>query len=247
MLCPMTLPDPETLLGEQIEYYRARAPEYDDWWLRTGRFEPSDDFGHRWEAGKAELDDALRTFRPAGTVLEIAAGTGNLTVGLLASEHVDRVTAVDSAAEALAIADAKVSGDPKVTFVHADIFEWQAPERYDNVVFGFWLSHVPPSRFERFWTLVDSALAPGGRVFFIDNAVPVEQAAAADGREVSTPWSKTWLDHGVSERTLADGRRFRIVKRGWSPQELEDELARIGWACTVAEHQGLFIHGLATR
>jgi len=33
------VPDPETLLQEQIAYYRARAPEYDNWWLRTGPYE----------------------------------------------------------------------------------------------------------------------------------------------------------------------------------------------------------------
>lgn len=243
----VTVPDPEMLLHEQIDYYRARAPEYDDWWLRTGSFEPDDDFGRRWEDGKAELDAALRAFRPAGNILEVAAGTGNLTLGLLASEHVDRVTAVDTAAEALNIASAKVAGDPRVSFLQADIFEWQPPEQYDDVVFGFWLSHVPPSRFERFWQLVDDALRPGGRVFFTDNAVPVEQAATANGCEAATPWSHTWLDRGVSVRTLADGREFHIVKRAWRADELEAELAQIGWSCTVAEHQGLFIHGRAAK
>lgn len=225
------VPDPEMLLQEQIDYYRARAPEYDDWWLRTGRFEPDDDFGRRWEAGKAELDAALRAFRPSGNVLEIAAGTGNLTVEILASDRVDRLTALDTAAEALAIASAKVAGDPRVSFVQADIFEWRPSQQYDNVIFGFWLSHVPPSRFERFWQLVGDALRPGGRVFFTDNAVPVEQAATASGRETVTPWSHTWLDRGVSVRTLTDGRTFHIVKRAWRTDELEAELAQIGWSC----------------
>ena len=28
-------------------------------------------------------------------------------------------------------------------------------ERYDLVFFSFWLTHVPPSRFEWFWALVE--------------------------------------------------------------------------------------------
>lgn len=96
---------------------------------------------------------------------------------------------------------------------------------------------------EQFWGVVDLALRPGGRVFFVDNAVPVEQAAAA----TTTPWSRTWLDAGVSERTLADGRRFRIVKRLWSPPELEAELASLGWTASVHEVEGLFVHGTAVR
>lgn len=211
----MQAPDPETLFHEQIDYYRARAPEYDDWWHRTGRYEPDDEFGRRWEAGKAELDAALRAFRPAGRVLEIAAGTGNLTVALLAEGAVAHVTAVDPAEEALDIARTKVAGDSRVSFVQADIFEWSPQEQFDVVAFGFWLSHVPPARFEPFWAVIDGALRPGGRVFFTDNAVPVEEAASADGRQVVTPWSRTWLDRGVSVRTLADGRQFHIIKRAW--------------------------------
>ena len=28
--------NPEDLIDEQVDYYRARAPEYDQWWLREG-------------------------------------------------------------------------------------------------------------------------------------------------------------------------------------------------------------------
>jgi SAM-dependent methyltransferase len=240
------LPEPDDLVEEQIDYYRARAPEYDDWWLRTGRYAPDDDFGRRWEAGKDELEDALREFAPAGDVLELAAGTGNLTRSLAAIERVDHITAVDSSDEALAIARTKVPDAARVTFLHTDLFTWRPPRPYDVVAFGFWLSHVPPQRFEAFWRLVRDALRPDGRVFFIDNAVPVEQAATADGRRVNTPWSQTWLEEGVSVRTLADGRRFHIVKRSWSPAELQQELDALGWSAVVHEHQQLFIHGAAS-
>src|SRR5690606_2746187 len=142
-------------------------------------------------------------------VLELAAGTGNLTAALCpVAEH---VTAVDASEEALAIARDKIGDPSKVSFVHADLFDWRPPRRYDTVAFGFWLSHVPPGRMARFWRLVDDALRPGGRVFFADNAVPVEQAAAGTqpaGGGSGVPWSRTWLDRGVSIRTLSDGRRF---------------------------------------
>ncbi len=240
----MALPEPDDLVDEQIDYYRARAPEYDQWWLRTGRYEPDDDFGRRWDAGKQELDDALRSFAPRGDVLELAAGTGNLTAALLAIDGVAHITAVDSSEEALSIARTKVP-DPRVTFEVADLFSWQPPRQYDVVAFGFWLSHVPPARVEGFWDLVRRALRSDGRVFLTDNTVPVEDAASADGRQVETPWSRTWLDHGLSIRTLADGRRYRIVKQAWTPDELERELDALGWSATVREHQQLFISASA--
>jgi len=245
------LPEPDSLVAEQIAYYEARAPEYDDWWLRTGRYQPDDDFGHRWDAGKQALQEALVRFHPAGDVLELAAGTGNLTSQV--ATIAERLTAVDSSVEALAIARAKVAGHAKVTFVHADLFAWHPPRKFDAVVFGFWLSHVPPGRLRPFWKLVDDALKDDGRVFFVDNGRPVEQAASeADRRpmvaeDATTPWSHTWLERGVSVRELADGRRFRIVKRAWTPHQLEAELAELGWGASVHQAEDLFIHATAVR
>jgi ubiquinone/menaquinone biosynthesis C-methylase UbiE len=243
-------PGPDSLLDEQIAYYGARAPEYDDWWLRTGRYRADSEFGRRLEEGKRELEQAVIDLEPCDHTLELAAGTGNLTRTLaLVADH---VTAIDTSEEALSVAREKVSDPTEVTWLHADVFSWRPPRRFDVVAFGFWLSHVPANRMAEFWRLVDEALGPDGRVFFTDNAVPVEQAASGFGDRSATaadttPWSRTWLDRGISVRTLADGRQFRIVKRAWTPEQLREELAALGWKATVNEAQGLFIHGTAVR
>jgi demethylmenaquinone methyltransferase/2-methoxy-6-polyprenyl-1,4-benzoquinol methylase len=225
-------PESESLVQEQMEYYRLRAPEYDDWWLRVGVFNRGDEFERRWEQGKLELHDALRAFAPAGDVLELACGTGNLTLELAACDGVDHITALDSSPETMAIAATKLVDPSVVTFETADLFAWEPPRRFDVVAFGFWLSHVPVARLKEFWGLVDRALQPDGRVFLIDNAVP---------SEVPTT-TTTWLDEGVSLRTLNDGRQFYIVKRGWTPAELEDELAELGWSAEASLAQDLFIY-----
>ena len=36
------------LLDEQIAYYRARAAEYDQWWLRQGRYDQGPELAARW-------------------------------------------------------------------------------------------------------------------------------------------------------------------------------------------------------
>lgn len=242
--------DPDHLVEEQVAYYRARAPEYDDWWLRTGRYAADSELARRWEAEKRALVEALEAFDPSGTVLELAAGTGNWTREL--ARLATSVTAVDVSAETLAIARAKLPPDSApVELVEADIFSWTPPQRYDVVFFSFWLSHVPPARVEAFWQLVRDALAPGGRVFFIDNAVPLETAserlsAETGGPFGAAPWSHTDLERGVSVRELADGRRFRIVKRLWRPDDLEAELAGLGWRAEVRTTGTAFIHGTAT-
>jgi SAM-dependent methyltransferase len=245
----MDVPEPDELVDEQIEYYRARAPEYDDWWLRLGRYDEGDDLARLWEAEKQALVDALDAFAPRGHVLELAAGTGNFTREL--ARHADAITAVDASPEALAIARSKLPEDGcAVDLVVADLFEWQPPRAYHVVFFSFWLSHVPPARVEPFWRLVGDALVPGGRVFFVDNAVPLERAAdelrAQSGTPVGTSlFSETDLDRGVSVRDLADGRRYRIVKRLWEPQQLVGELADLGWRAEVSTTGTAFIHGTA--
>ena len=141
------------LLDEQAAYYRAAAEDYYDHYL---------DF-----PGGAELTGALDAFRPAGSVLELACGRGAWTSQLL--RHATDVTAVDASPEMLAIAAAR-AGRQQVRFIQADLFAWEPDRRYDVVFFGFWLSHVPPARFESFWALVADCLKPQGRVFFADDA-----------------------------------------------------------------------------
>ena len=40
----------QSILEEQISYYRARAPEYDEWFLRKGRYDVGADDNQRWHA-----------------------------------------------------------------------------------------------------------------------------------------------------------------------------------------------------
>ena len=109
-------------------------------------------------------------------MLELACGTGAWT-GSLIKHPVESILAVDAAPEMLAIHAERVP-DPRITRVVADLFSWQAPRPFDVVTFAFWLSHVPPARFDGFWGLVASALRNGGRVFLVDQderGLPFEQ------------------------------------------------------------------------
>jgi len=192
------------VLGEQKRYYAERAPEYDDWWYRRGRYELEPEALERWQADIAEADAELETFTPRGVVLELAAGTGIWTRKLV--EVADRVVAVDANAETLALntSDAEL--------VVADVFEWRPGETFDLVFFSFWLSHVPEERFDEFWALVRGALVPGGRVFLVDSG-------AGD-----TAHTGTGQAGGEETRSLSDGRTFRIVKRRWPPGELAERV-----------------------
>ena len=201
-----------SLLEEQKRYYAARAPEYDDWWFRRGRYAFTPGEQERWDADVAELEGALAAFRPAGEVLELAAGTGLWTRILAPSAS--RLVAVDASAEMLAINRARVGSG--VEHVVADVFGWAPKRRFDLVFFSFWLSHVPEERLEDFWRLVRAALRPGGRVFLIDSGSPdPAQRSPSQGER--------------QQRRLADGRVFTIVKRYWTPAELGERLRALGF------------------
>lgn len=207
------------LLAEQVAYYRARAPEYEEGALDL--------------AGEGELEAVVEQFLPRGDVLELACGPGVWTQGLL--RHADSVTAVDASPEMLAIAAARVGDDPRVRFVEADLFSWRPDARFDAVFFGFWLSHVPLERFEAFWSTVATCLRPGGRVLFVDDAyrTPDELIEGAGS--------------SIIRRRLTDGTPFRAVKVPHTAAELERRLTDLGWAIQVRETAGPFFWGSGSR
>ena len=214
------------LLAEQIAYYRARAPQYSQ---STIDGLPADALA----VAQRELPEAVDRFRPAGEVLELACGPGTWTPQLL--RHASSVTALDASPEMLALAATAVGDDEHARFELADIFDWTPPRRFDVVFFGFWLSHVPPARFEEFWTLVAACLEPGGRVLFVD-----------DGYRTAD--ELVWGERSATiRRRLSDGRDFRIVKVPHEPAALERRLAELGWNIAVRAVAGTFYLGEGGR
>lgn len=43
------------LLKEQIAYYKARADEYDEWFLRQGRYDRGDELNQQWFAEVSQV------------------------------------------------------------------------------------------------------------------------------------------------------------------------------------------------
>jgi SAM-dependent methyltransferase len=208
----------DRLLSEQLAYYRAMAPHY----LHQGLDLP----------GGGELTEALDAFQPSGQVLELACGPGVWTPQLL--RHATAVTAVDASPEMLAIAAARMPAQP-VRFIQADLFTWRPERRYDAVFFGFWLSHVPASRFDSFWSLVADCLQPAGRVFFADDAYRTPDEL------VEGPSSP------VISRRLPDGTARRLLKVPHRPAELEQRLRQLGWDIKVTATAGPFYWGAGSR
>jgi SAM-dependent methyltransferase len=202
--------------ADLLAYYEARAPEYDDWYLRRGRYERGPVHDAAWSA---ELDMAGRWLDElpiAGEIVELAAGTGWWSP-LLASKG--ELSLYDAATGPLERARERLVAHRLRAHLHVRD-AWADPDRAVDAVFtGFWLSHVPRARLDAFLGIVRSWLKPGGTFAFIDSLLDPQSSAA----DHPTPADD------VSVRRLDDGREFTIVKVYYAPGELEEALKRAGF------------------
>jgi SAM-dependent methyltransferase len=236
-------------LTDQVAYYRARAPVYDDWWEARGSDPRSDELREAWIAERAVLERDLDEWCAGvagASVLELAAGTGNMTG--IAARHAGRLTAVDTSPETLAINAEKLGGvAERVDYVVADLFDWNPPTIYDAVLFGFWISHVPTDRWDAFWSLVRRCVRPGGHVWFCDSADPELgwRAGVLPRPEPVYLSGDGNLDaeSGIAVRELADGRSFRVIKRFFTPADLARELESYGIDATVTTTEWAILLG----
>jgi SAM-dependent methyltransferase len=227
------------ILQDQIDYYRARAAEYDEWWFRGGRYDRGAALNARWHAETAAVDAALIAWldeRRPGSVLELACGTGLFTRHL--APRAGHVTALDASSEVLAINRSRVGGD-NVEYVEADLFTWRPQRRYDLVFVSFWLSHVPPDRFEAFWAMLGEAIDTRSAAYLIDSAF----ARTSTAKDHVLPNDNA----GVVTRRLNDGREFRIVKIFYEPELLTARLKELGWSAKLQHTENYFIHGSAVQ
>lgn len=214
----------EELLAEQRAFYRARAPEYDRWWQRTGRYDKGPEQLQEWDRQVGVVEAALAETGASGSVLELAGGTGWWTERL--ARTAERLTVVDASPEVLEHNRRRVKR-PDVEYLLADLFAWEPPHTYDVVFFSFWLSHVPRGRFAAFWSLVRSCLSAGGRAFFVDSREdPTPPAVVHD------PYVIRYADD-LHLRRLDDGSQYRVVKVMYEPDELQRLLQEQGWAAQV--------------
>ena len=221
------------LAEEQKTYYRERAEEYDQWFLRLGRYDHGPEATAAWWKAVDQVSSALSELGDLGETLELAAGTGIWTEQLLRQST--SVTAVDASTEVLEINRQRCDSD-RVQYLVADLFEWRPPKKYDTIFFGFWLSHVPPDRFWPFWNTVGEALSDGGHVFFVDSLLADESGAV----DHTPPESD-----GRARRKLSDGREFDIVKVFYNRDQLAGQLEEFGWRADVSVAGRFFLYGSA--
>lgn len=213
--------------ADLLAYYEARAPEYDDWYLRRGRYARGPIHDAAWNT---ELDAAGRWLDELpirGEIVELAAGTGWWSP-LLASKG--ELSMYDAAGAPLDRARERLLAHGLRAHLHRRD-AWAEPDRQVDAVFtGFWLSHVPRNRLDDFLALVRRWLKPGGTFAFIDSRFDPQSSAV----DHPTPTD----DRSV--RRLDDGREFTIVKVYYEPRELAVALRQAGFEGETVTTTGRF-------
>jgi len=176
------------------EYYDARAPEYDDWYLGRGGFAGRDRPG--WEQELDELTGTIAAL-PPGRTLDVACGTGFLTRHLRGD-----VVAFDQSARMLEEARRQAV---HATFVQGDALALPFPnDAFDRILTGHFYGHLQQPGQERF-------LAEARRV--ARELVVVDASKGHSG-----------IDEHMSQRTLDDGSTWEVYKRYFTGAGLADEL-----------------------
>jgi methyltransferase family protein len=234
---PAPAPQPDDALHRDlIAYYEARAAEYDDWYLRRGRYARGPIHDAAWNA---ELDAAgrwLDALPIRGRIVELAAGTGWWSTLLVAKGE---LWMYDAAEAPLERARDRLLAHGLRAHLHVRD-AWAEPEGdpAGALFLGFWLSHVERNRTAEFLGLAGRWLESGGRIALIDS-LPDPHSGAADHPEPSG-------DRAV--RRLDDGREFTIVKTYRTAGEVHDALAAAGFADIQVTTTGrFFLLATATR
>jgi ubiquinone/menaquinone biosynthesis C-methylase UbiE len=214
------------ILNEQIAYYRAEAPEYDE---VTEQIE-------ELKGAYTRARELLQQLGPCEQVLELACGTGAWTQVLLPMAH--DITAIDAAPEMLALARQKL-GNARVSFQQADVFQWEPCQEYDLVFFANWLSHVLPKDLDAFLGKVSRAVRPGGHLGVLDQSAPF-----SEDREIMTEGEGGSL---YARRSLRNGKAFTIVKVFYDVTLLQEMLAALGFEVALHQVSDLFFFLSARR
>jgi SAM-dependent methyltransferase len=187
----------------------------------------------RWFAEAAIAEADLASVDATGDVLEVACGSGIWT--RIVAPRARRLVAVDSSAQMIGLNRLSVA-DPKVDYRHADVFVWDTDERFDLIVAGFFVSHVPPSRFEGFFAKLARWLRPGGLLWLVDDANPWSTPSADAASLAET-------NH--AHRRLVGENEYTIVKLFYPPEVLADRLDSIGWHADLRSTGEHFLVGTA--
>lgn len=184
--------------AEQIEYYRQRAPWFDDVYECVGDYDRGPERNAEWQSTMAALASIARQAPLHGECVELGVGTGYWTEGIL--DCVDRMWALDSSPEMLELARGRFDNRDDIEFHAVDLWDWRPERRWDCAIAFFFIEHVPDELLPALLARLYEALRPRGCFFMAEGA-----------------W---WQSEPPVETREVGGRELRVVERRRRPDEL---------------------------
>jgi SAM-dependent methyltransferase len=215
----------DVVRSDQIAYYRARAPWYDDVYTCTGDYDRGSQRNAQWLDDLARVEAGLAAAPLNGNCVELGAGTGYWSDRIV--DRVERLWLLDAVEEVLAIARQRLAGRAdQAEFEVVDLWHWRPDRRWDCALACFFLEHVPDEVLPNLLGALHDALRPGACLFIAE--------AAAHTREPQ-----------VETRPIGD-RTFHVVERRRTEEEFGRALAAAGFSLELTTGPRL-IHGVAVR
>jgi ubiquinone/menaquinone biosynthesis C-methylase UbiE len=175
-------------------YYQQRAPEYDQWYLGTGRYALLERPG--WDDELQSLIRTLHAMTPA-TTLDVACGTGFLTRHLPG-----QITGLDQSRAMLDITRKRI---PNATLVEGDAMPLPFGDgTFERLLTGHFYGHLERGEREEF---LQEAFRVAAELVVVDSA-------AREGVE----------PEATQQRILNDGSVHAVYKRYFEAEQLAEEL-----------------------
>ncbi|MEO1056069.1 MAG: methyltransferase domain-containing protein [Actinomycetota bacterium] len=210
--------------AEQIDYYRRRAPWYDDVYTSVGDYDQGAELNARWRDSVAGLQAIVDQVPLRGECVELGMGTGFWSAHII--NRVDRLWGLDASPEMLDRAQERLADNPNVHLTVTDLWHWLPDRRWDCAVAFFFIEHVPDEVLPALLTTLHDALRPGGCVFVAEGAAR-QPEPVVETREV-------------------DGHTLRVVERRRTEPELRAAFRYAGFDVDIG-HLDDYVYLTATR
>jgi putative AdoMet-dependent methyltransferase len=180
-----------------------------DAWAETYDQDTSANSGFPFDGYSQALERAvfLTQASPGQSVLDLGAGTGNLSARFAAAGC--QVWGTDYSTQMLELARKKV---PQAKFVQADLREpWPAalPDKFDRIVSGYTFHHFDTAvKVRLIASLAESHLTPGGRIVILDIAFPSLKNMEMARRQLGEAWNDEY--YWIAEVELPALRAARL-------------------------------------
>lgn len=176
--------------NDLIQYYKARAEEYERIYLKPERQEDI--------ASSAKILCDLFQNR---SVVEIACGTGFWTSHFAKAAH--SVFATDINLAVIEIARQKKISNPNVKFEVKDLYNFEPEKKFQSLFGGFIWSHIPVQDLDLFFETINKLVDKNGTVVLMDNLyVEGSNLPVTEKDEQGNTYQARKLDDGSTHRVL---------------------------------------------